>query len=201
MLSLQLLTPWAVRRPRGDAHSPTPPLPGPRIPSHAAYLFAPTPNCASSTTPIPHPPSPPPPRVAPRSPHPGHPPSAGPRPLRPPSVPAPGPSPIAPPTTLPFRSALAPRHHRPYRPDPRLLLLAAAVDSVAAPPPTPAVPISCSGPPSPSPCAINSGALLERQLDVLAAHLAGPRNRAAPPRTELPRVYGWLVTPAGRWRV
>ena len=56
---------------------------------------------------------------------------------------------------------------------------------------------------SPPPCATDPGAglLLARQLDVLAAHLAGPRDRAAPPRTELPRVYGWLVSPAGRRRV
>ena len=56
---------------------------------------------------------------------------------------------------------------------------------------------------SPPPCATDPGAglLLARQLDVLAAHLAGPRDRAAPPRTELPRVYGWLITPSGRRRV
>ena len=32
-------------------------------------------------------------------------------------------------------------------------------------------------------------------------HLAGPRSAAAPPRPTLPRVYGWLVTSAGRRRV
>ena len=34
-----------------------------------------------------------------------------------------------------------------------------------------------------------------------AAHLAGPRDTAAPPRPSLPRVYGWLVTSAERQRV
>ena len=64
-------------------------------------------------------------------------------------------------------------------------------------------PYPCSGPSSPPARAADPGAglLLERQLDMLAAHLAGPRDFAAPPRPELPRVYGWLVTPAGRRRV
>jgi len=87
--------------------------------------------------------------------------------------------------------------------DPRLLLLAAAVMSVAAARPPPAVAAPSSWPPPPPPCPPDPGAgrSLERQLEALAAHLAGPRSTAPPPRTTLPRVYGWLVTPAGRRRV
>ena len=102
-----------------------------------------------------------------------------------------------------FRSRRAAPPSRPRPPDPRLLLLAAAVASVAA-----AAPLSPTAPPPvapspPAPCPPDSGAgpALERQLAALAAHLAGPRDTAAPPRPSLPRVYGWIVTPAGRRRV
>ena len=84
-----------------------------------------------------------------------------------------------------------------------MLLLAAAVASVAAAAPlSPTAPPPVA-PPPPAPCPSDSGAgpALERQLAALAAHLAGPRDTAAPPRPSLPRVYGWIVTPAGRRRV
>ena len=98
---------------------------------------------------------------------------------------------------------LAPPRPAPGPTDPRLRILAVAVASVAAAaPPSPAdtPPVE---PPPPASCPSDAGAgrALAQQLEVLAAHLAGPRDAAAPPRPLLPRVYGWIVTSAGRRRV
>ncbi len=43
--------------------------------------------------------------------------------------------------------------------------------------------------------------ILELQLEALFTILAGPRTAPMAPRASLPRVYGWLTTPAGRRRI
>ena len=78
-------------------------------------------------------------------------------------------------------------------------------DTVAAgAPPIPPM-VSTDGLPSPPSCPLDRGAgrPLDLQLEALAASLAGARGAPAAgvPRAALPRVYGWLVTPAGRRRV
>ena len=123
----------------------------------------------------------------------------------------PEPRPISPPASA------RPILRRP-RVDPRLLLLAAAVASVAtSSSPNPDVPAAtappepvatlepAAGPALPSmstpSTAAAASAGLSQQLEALAARLAGPRADACAPRPALPRVYGWLVTAAGRRRV
>ena len=44
-------------------------------------------------------------------------------------------------------------------------------------------------------------AALQLQLDALAARLSKPGPSAGPVGPDLPRLYGWLATPAGRRRV
>ena len=110
------------------SHSPTPLHLGPRIPSPAAYPFAPIPKCVSSTPPTPHLPPPPPPRPAPRSPRP---PLLAPAPCDRPPFP-----PLAPPPS-PLPALCLPAPPRPPAPPATALTLVCSCSPLPSPPSPP----------------------------------------------------------------
>ena len=127
----------------------------------------------------------------------------------PPSAPPPAtttPLPSNPPSSAHTRSPRPPNRGRPL--DPRLLLLAAAVASIADPFPADgaAAPPGTSdgadlGPRQDGATTPSSPDSLLASLAALAARLEEPTPTPAPVGTDLPRVYGWVGTSAGRRRV